>query len=87
MPKRKRRRRPLKRALTPEQTRAQLVRYDRLLDRALDRQQALLTRQIMKNQNRITKYRSKLRYYRERVQELTEVQTGRPARAIRLEQP
>lgn len=84
MPKRKRRRKPLKRALTPEQTRAQLVRYDRLLDCALDRQQALLTRQ-MKNQNRITKYRSKLRYYRERVQELAETQPGRPARAIRLE--
>lgn len=83
MPKRKRRRKPLKRALTPEQTRAQLARYDRLLDRALDRQQALLTRQ-MKNQNRITKYRSKLRYYRERVQELTEAQTGRQARAVRL---
>jgi len=83
MPKRKRRRKPLKRALTPEQTRAQLVRYDRLLDRALDRQQALLTRQ-MKNQNRITKYRSKLRYYRERVAELAEAQTGRPARAVRL---
>lgn len=84
MPKRKRRRKPLKRALTSEQTRAQLMRYERLLDLALDRQQALLTRQ-MKNQNRITKYRGKLRYYRDRVQELADGQPGRPSRAIRLE--
>lgn len=84
MARSRRRRKPLKRALTPEQTRAQLARYDRLLDRALDRQQELVTRQV-KNQNRIAKYRGKLRYYRERVQELRDDQTGRPARSIRLE--
>ena len=86
-----RRRKPLKRAVTLAQARAQLARYDRLFNEwTLKAEQAMV---------KIRKYRKKAEYYQQRVNELeaqhlreleaqvaaAEVALGRELRSVRVD--
>jgi hypothetical protein len=74
----KKRRRPRKRAVTQEQTVQQLRRFQALLDKWLDEQDAITKRQVLAQQ-KIRQYRKKVKYYQERLED----QAGEAAKALR----
>jgi hypothetical protein len=84
MPKKKRRP-PRKRAINQQQTVEQLRRFQRLLNKWLDEQEALVGRQVL-TQQKIKQYRDKVDYYQRRL-ENEALTSDRPLRSINLGDP